>query len=277
MGIGLHSLDVLLQEAKSRPFSGSVLSIGVMDIHFGLDYLEREAERHGVALQSPADVTPAAKPSLAERGCISDKTFFQAMGFSEIVRLDVSSYEDADEIFDLNSTSTPEGLRERFDVVYNGGTLEHVFNVPEALKNLHKMTACGGRIIHNCPVSNAIDHGFYCFSPSFFSDYYDANAYDINSIYVTRIRCKPHKVKSRRDWTSGDYLTRDFRKHGIGVLDRAYYEVFCVVTKNENSVADVIPQQGRYKSIWQRRAAGAPARVKAGLFKKVARKLKGAG
>lgn len=194
MGIGLHSLDMLLKEATTRPFSGRVLSIGVMDVHFSFNYLEREAERYGVILERPDEITFATKPRLAERNCISDITFFQAMGFSEIVRLDVSGYEGADEIFDLNSTSTPTTLLERFDVLYNGGTLEHVFDVPEALKNLHNMTARDGRIIHNCPVSNAVDHGFYCFSPSFFSDYHDENSYDTNSIYVTRIRCKPHGV-----------------------------------------------------------------------------------
>ena len=138
------------------------------------------------------------------------------------------------------------------------------------------MTAHEGRIIHNCPVSNAVDHGFYSISPTLLSDYYEANCYDINSIYVTRLRIKPNKVTSRRDWQAKNYLSRSFRKRGIGVLDDAYYEVFCVVTKKENSIATAIPQQGRYKSAWQKKASTTPMVVKHGLFKRAINQLTGA-
>src|SRR3546814_16038676 len=67
-------------------------------------------------------------------------------------------------------------------LIYNGGTLAHIFDTRAALKYLHDMLLPGGLVVHVGPLNGWVDHGFYQFSPTFFSDYYRANKYE-------KVRC----------------------------------------------------------------------------------------
>src|SRR5207249_3920994 len=98
-------------------------------------------------------------------------TFFKALGFSEVAAMDYSDFESARYIHDLNSSEPPEHLLENFDVIIDGGTIEHVFHIPNVLNSIHKMLRPHGRTIHMSPSSNHIDHGFYMFSPTLFWDF----------------------------------------------------------------------------------------------------------
>jgi hypothetical protein len=81
--------------------------------------------------------------------------------------MDVSNFEGATFIHDLNQPIGAE-LRERFDAVYDGGTLEHVFNFPIALKNCMEMVKVGGSLFTHTVANNWCGHGFYQFSPELF-------------------------------------------------------------------------------------------------------------
>ncbi len=91
----------------------------------------------------------------------------RALGAKNSSALDASSYENAQIIHDLNQPVPPE-LEERYDVVIDGGTLEHVFNFPVAIANCMKMVKTGGHLILLTPANNCFGHGFYQFSPELF-------------------------------------------------------------------------------------------------------------
>ena len=76
----------------------------------------------------------------------------------------MSDYEGADLIADMNQPVGPD-LHQRFDAVIDGGSLEHIFNVPVALSNFIRMARPGGRIFVSTPANNLCGHGFYQFSP----------------------------------------------------------------------------------------------------------------
>src|SRR5262249_4812315 len=57
--------------------------------------------------------------------------------------MDNSNYEGATILHDLNAP-IPSSLCESYDIVWDGGTLEHVFNFPLALHNSMKMLRHGG-------------------------------------------------------------------------------------------------------------------------------------
>lgn len=113
---------------------------------------------------------------------------FRLLGFDEVYTLDISDYEGADIIMDLTTPSLPPEMIACFDFIYDGGVLEHIFNAPLALVNMSKMLKKGGRIIHDVPCGNWIDHGFYMFSPTFFIDYYKNNGFSINDIHMVGYR-----------------------------------------------------------------------------------------
>lgn len=112
---------------------------------------------------------PAAAP-----GLLGDRSptrwaepFYRALGAEEITSLDASGYEGASVVHDLNRPLPPE-LRGRFDAVHDGGSLEHVFDVAQALRNIMALLRVGGRFFGHTIGNNCLGHGFYQFSPEFF-------------------------------------------------------------------------------------------------------------
>src|SRR5262249_47756113 len=89
---------------------------------------------------------------------------FHLLGATQLDALDASPYEGASVIHDLN-TPLPPALAGRYDCVFDGGTLEHVFNVPQALKNAMELARVQGHVLVTTPANNALGHGFYQFSP----------------------------------------------------------------------------------------------------------------
>jgi SAM-dependent methyltransferase len=92
------------------------------------------------------------------------EAFFRLLGATTVQSLDASSFEGASLIHDLN-LPIDDSLRERFSLVFDGGTLEHVFQFPQALRNCMEMLREGGWLILYSPANNFMGHGFYQFSP----------------------------------------------------------------------------------------------------------------
>jgi SAM-dependent methyltransferase len=88
----------------------------------------------------------------------------QALGARRVVSCDISSYEGAGMVHDMNHPIEKKD-EERFDTVIDGGTLEHVFNFPVAIENAMRLTKVGGTLILFTPANNYFGHGFYQFSP----------------------------------------------------------------------------------------------------------------
>lgn len=116
------------------------------------------------------------------------------LGFHEVHALDCSDYEGADTIFNLVNIDVPDSLRNQFDYIYDGGTLQQIFNVPQALVNLCKMVKVNGHIIMDIPSANYVDHGFYCFQPMVLIKFFESNGFLINSINLMGIEKKNNKL-----------------------------------------------------------------------------------
>src|SRR4029079_542898 len=89
---------------------------------------------------------------------------FEILGAKNVQSMDFSSYENASIIHDLNNP-VPKDLHKKFTCVVDGGTLEHIFNFPVAIKSCMQMLSVGGHFIGISPVNNQMGHGFYQFSP----------------------------------------------------------------------------------------------------------------
>jgi hypothetical protein len=105
-------------------------------------------------------------------------------GATEVESMDFSGYEHATRIQDMNRP-VPVEMHDTYDTVFDGGTLEHVYNVPQALRNVSDMCRTGGQIIHAVPANNMCGHGFWQFSPElFFSLYSEANGYSDTEVFL---------------------------------------------------------------------------------------------
>ena len=112
------------------------------------------------------------------------KVFYRAMlDYRSFAAIDFHGTPAALQI-DLNY---PTGLAERFDIVINGGTAEHVFNVWQFYKSCHDLALPGGLMVHNTPFCGWLEHGFYNFNPTFYWDLAAANGYGVVLLVYTEL------------------------------------------------------------------------------------------
>lgn len=115
----------------------------------------------------------------AQRGSYCESTLKALLGSCTIDSIDANEYENCTIIHNMNY-GIPDVLDGAFDIVIDGGSLEHIFNVPVAVANMVNMTKDGGLIYLANPSNNLCGHGFYQFSPEFY--YRIAEAYDLDVI-----------------------------------------------------------------------------------------------
>ncbi|HEY8559154.1 MAG TPA: class I SAM-dependent methyltransferase [Pyrinomonadaceae bacterium] len=110
--------------------------------------------------------------------------FLKLLGAQKATSFDASDFENATFVHDFNRP-IPERFKNKFSVVIDGGTLEHVFNFPTAIKNCMEMVAEGGHFISLSPANNYMGHGFYQFSPELFFRVLDAsNGFRIERLFI---------------------------------------------------------------------------------------------
>jgi len=176
--------------------------------------------------------------------------YLRLLGARSITSFDYSPYEEATTVHDMN-LPIPDSLRERFTVVHDGGTLEHVFNVPQALKNCMEMVQVGGHFMQVSPANNYLGHGFWQFSPELiFRALVPANGFEIRTVLLHEVVrggewyavTDPDQVKSRVELCNSNqtYILTLARRIGTP-------EVFASS-----------PQQSDYVALWEASAEAEP-------------------
>ncbi|MDA9976073.1 class I SAM-dependent methyltransferase [Alphaproteobacteria bacterium] len=99
---------------------------------------------------------------------------FKALGVDFVIS-DVRASPTTHVVFDLNEPMPPSFV-DNYDLIIDPGTIEHCFNIAQAMKNLAEMTKVGGFIFHQVPGAY-INHGFYSISPTFLLDFYQKNGF----------------------------------------------------------------------------------------------------
>jgi hypothetical protein len=72
---------------------------------------------------------------------------------------DFSDYEQASFVHDFNVPISDQH-KNKYTLVIDGGSLEHIFNFPVAIKNCMEMTSINGHFISITPSNNNFGHGF---------------------------------------------------------------------------------------------------------------------
>lgn len=176
-------------------------------------------------------------------------SFFQMLGFGNVNALDYSDYEGANILFDLNSDDIPQGLIEKWDFVINGGTLEHIFNISVAIKNISKMAKKGGIIYHISPLAGWIDHGFYSISPTFYMDYYQENNWKIKCINMEFLNKSGSSLYSQDYRLFGSSLEINEYIEDIKCKNYQHVMLQCIVEKTAGLIKEN-PMQGYYRNVY---------------------------
>lgn len=190
--------------------------------------------------------------------------FFYLLGANTVNSIDASPFEGATLMHDLNHP-IPDSLRERFSLIYDGGTLEHVFNFPQAIRNCMEMLREGGWFIMYTPANNFMGHGFYQFSPELmYRVFSEENGFAIRAVLLREAVRGGRWYKVADPNVVGKRVQMTNRLPAcIGVLTRRVGRV---------PIFFPFPQQSDYVAAWQRQN-GEPGhlyRVEEGFRSRVA-------
>jgi SAM-dependent methyltransferase len=101
---------------------------------------------------------------------------FAGLGMAMEV-IDIAELRGGERIVDLNHP-LPDDMVEAYDLVIDTGTLEHCFNVGQALVNVARSLRRGGYLVHAAPM-NIYNHGFWNFNPTVYFDFFEDNGFRI--------------------------------------------------------------------------------------------------
>lgn len=185
MGIALSALTEI-QQAGYLAKGAALLDIGSSNLYSASEEGIRSFLSHfGVKMPSDKVIQRLSKGSGYDpvRGGTNDSFVGELL---ELAGLEYLAFDIADgyktEIFDLNRQEVSARDRERFDVVVNFGTTEHLLNQLNAFKTIHDACKVGGVMIHNLPACGWIDHGYITYTARFFFDLASCNGYEIERL-----------------------------------------------------------------------------------------------
>ena len=238
MGVERNAARALIWARQHGVDFTATALIGRSFLYLGGWDLEEVFSQHS-SIPCPPD---AARKIMTEADGYAEP-FFRRLGATTVDSFDASSYEKATHIVDMN-TPLPPGFRQKYSLVYDGGTLEHVFNFPVAVKNCMEMVAPGGHFISVAPTNNFMGHGFYQFSPElFYNIFSEPNGYRVvkMAVFEDRRFAPWYEVKN-----PADIRTR--------VILANHYPTHLLVIARREKVADIFkttPQQSDYQVNWR--------------------------
>lgn len=168
--------------------------------------------------------------------------FLKVLGIVSPMILDVSNYEGATIIHDLN-TPIPDELKSQFSTVIDIGTLEHIYNVPQALQNLQDLCTPKGYLLMVSPANNWLGHGFYQFSPELFFRAFDApSGFEIQNLFLIK-----HKLIGDIWYELND--PKSMGRRGT-IFTKRRCTIGLIATKISSRTSQLQPLQSDYKSAW---------------------------
>ena len=110
--------------------------------------------------------------------------FLQTIGWPALQSLDFSDIEGAEYVHDL-SEPVGDDLKGRFDLIFDGGTTEHVFDIAQSFRNVDAMLAEGGIFVSNVGTDGWFGHGFYQVGPDIPWRYWGASlGYEVLGVWT---------------------------------------------------------------------------------------------
>lgn len=176
MGMLIYDALVLSRIAQETAEKKSCLTLGVPTLNFSDEHFLHHWSTH----PDLRDANIGKQPFDTAAG------FFHNLGFDNISALDISDYEGADIIADLNDPDLPKKIGRQFDVVYDSGTLEHIFDAPSAMRSIAQLVRIGGVVVHATPSNGFLDHGFWQISPDLYRTFYKKAGFEVltSSLFV---------------------------------------------------------------------------------------------
>lgn len=193
--------------------------------------------------------TPREQTSAILQGQFAEP-LFALLGATQVSSVDASGYEKATHIHDFNQP-LPASLVNRFSVVHDGGTIEHVFNIPQAFMNCMEMVRIGGHFIQVSVANNYMGHGFWQFCPELIYRIFSGeNGFHIKAVLMHE------RTKYFRQWHNSGrwYKVDDPAAHHSRVeLINGRPTYICTIAQRveDRRIFASFPQQSDYVEAWR--------------------------
>ena len=173
---------------KLAPYmrKAKILSLGYPDI------LVKPEEVEKLFGYKPTKFTDQKWHGVEEK-CPNSLELFKQLE-SQVTIVDFAKVVGMETVADLNY---PHDFG-KFDLVIDPGTIEHCFNIGQALLNAANAVRAGGVIFHISPMT-MLNHGFYNLNPTLFYDFYIQNGWDILELKILPFRTPTISVTGRFD------------------------------------------------------------------------------
>jgi SAM-dependent methyltransferase len=237
MGIGNSNLPVIMAVRQLGAPMTRVLTLGCQTYWPTDDYAE--TVRRTFSFDRPL----SAAPPIGSSG----RQFFLHIGAGHVDEMDVSTYEGASLVHDMN-LPIPDSLRGQYDLLFDGGTIEHVFDVRQTFANISSLVRPGGVFVSSTVANNILGHGFYQFSPELMFRYFcPDNGWDATIVML----CE-HQLRHPTFWLIPDPATLGRR---IEIQNSEQLYILTIARRSLHSpAAPITPQQSDYSSQWQQHA-----------------------
>lgn len=183
MAIPQPLAEFICAEHHWQALPKKILLLGRQTMPFNEESLRQLGKKWGlepIDVQSDNYTTSAINNT--DDSFVTDECFFRMLGVNEIHALDHSDFEGADIIADI-CKPLPEELEGQFEFIFNGSTLDNVFDTAMAIKNIGRLLKPGGRVIH-IETATTTRFSYNAISPSWFFDYYAVNGWSDCKIYM---------------------------------------------------------------------------------------------
>jgi len=250
MGIGYGSVQLLCCAKNIGVDFSDTMTVGRLHVMLPPD---------ATASTLSAIGTPRELASAIMAGQFAEP-LFALLGAKQISSVDASDYEQATHIHDFNQP-LPTSLANRFSVVHDGGTIEHVFNIPQAFKNCMEMVRVGGHFIQVNEANNFMGHGFWQFCPELIYRIFSReNGFQIKAVLLHVKNRKTRRPEDLGEMTGVPlaygrwYKVDDPAVHHCRVElinDRPTYICTIAQRVEDRKIFARFPQQSDYVEAWK--------------------------
>ena len=239
MGYPKAVLQLIVRGLKSENCSGRVLTFGRNGVDASYQDLLKIFGAENGKYRALREEEIVSDPLTQFGESVHQDVFFKMLGYTQVHTVDYYDNEKPTFILDLNK-KVPSSMEGQYDLVSDSGTMEHCLDVKEVLFNTIRLLRPGGYVCFCTPMSGAVNHGFYSFSPTLFWDFYGENGFDRMQMSVLAEYGTHSNIKLRRyDYNAGtaEIISDLFRKSYIFFLAR------------KKTLSEIhVPMQGYYRA-----------------------------
>lgn len=235
---------ILVKEHIHKPIQGRVLCLGRQTVQM----THQEAIK---LIQNEGYIIPAERiketSELQDKSTrvgkgkqyISDIAFFKLLGIDDMESMDISEYEHATIIHDLNKP-VPKNLEDKYDFIVDGGTFDHLFDLKTVFMNVNKMLKKDGRVFQWNAASNFTGAAYLSFGPDLFLDYFLLNRFADCKVWLA-------ELKDRGQPSKWNFYELEMVSDYYRLRSKHYLLTVVLAEKCPNTTWNKIPTQSHYR------------------------------